>query len=384
MKILFDHQIFTAQRFGGISKYFVQLILNLPEDIITEIGIKYSNNEYLIKSNLKQGLEKISFPFDDFLPCFNFIGKHKLYTIISRFYNAENAYNTNKRISVELLKKQDFDIFHPTYYDDYFLEYLGNKPFILDIHDMIPELFPGKLMNNKIIEKKANLAHKANHIIAVSENTKKDLMNLLDIPEQKISVIYRGNTPAENTRIKLELPDRYLLFVGERSYYKNFLFFASAISPVLQKNKDLFLICSGKNLSLSESSFLKKTGILSQTICKRFSENELFCLYKNALAFVFPSLYEGFGLPILEAFHAGCPVILSNSSCFPEIAGDAALYFDPESKDQIVKAIYQVLNDPSLRMSLVEKGKERVETFSWSKSTNQTADIYRQVLNLKK
>ena len=196
MKILFDDQVFTWQKFGGISRYFTQIISNFPAEINAEISIKYSDNEYLHNANIINGLENIYQPIDHFLFGIKLPGKRKLFKLLSEFNSQKylECSFLNKKLSIEHLKNQDFDIFHPTYYDDYFLQYLGNKPFVLTIHDMIHEIYPEITNNPKISEQKASLAKCASHIIAVSERTKKDIIDILGVSPNKISVVYHANS----------------------------------------------------------------------------------------------------------------------------------------------------------------------------------------------
>lgn len=381
MKILYDHQIFTWQKYGGISRYFTEIISNLPKDVNTEIAIKYSDNEYLKKSELVNGLESLFQPKDHFFPGIKFPLKRKLFKYI-RKTNPESypdSFTLNKELSIELLKKQDFDIFHPTYYDDYFLEYLGKKPFVLTIHDMIHEIYPELMNDPNISEKKAILAAKAIHIIAVSDRTKNDIVEILGISPNKISVVYHANSLTKVTSNNEYIPAKFILFVGERHIYKNFIFFVRSIESILKENSNLFVFCVGRDFSADESQLLFNLGIKHQFISRYCNDEELASLYKKAIALIFPSYYEGFGIPIIEAFQAGCPVILSNSSCFPEIAQDAALYFNPKNINEIKAAIEIILSDESLRNKLVEKGYSRVKTFSWEISAKRTADIYKTV-----
>ena len=118
---------------------------------------------------------------------------------------------------------------------------------------------------------------------------------------------------------------------------------------------------------------------LEGAVSSRFvSDNQLAYLYQHALCFVFPSLYEGFGIPVLEAFASGCPVLLSNASCFPEVGGDAALYFDPYNPEEMAKTIENVVSDSNLRTQMIQRGHERVKAFSWDKTAAQTAEFYKK------
>uniref|UniRef100_UPI004047318A glycosyltransferase family 4 protein n=1 Tax=Algoriphagus sp. TaxID=1872435 RepID=UPI004047318A len=382
MKILYDHQIFSVQKFGGISRYFAQIISHLAEDNQINIGIKYSNNEYLNNLQLIPEIEKLVYPFNKFLSKINFRGKHTLFNQLNRFFLHKNSdpYIFNKNLSIALLKNQDFDIFHPTYYDDYFLEYIGNKPFILTIHDMIHELYPEILNDIRLSRRKAFLANKASHIIAVSENTKKDIIDIFGIPKEKISVVYHANSLQFFGDDKVIEQYDYLLFVGERGGYKNFLFFVRALQPILRDRPWLNVICTGKIFSKTEADLLHELGVEQHFIAKNVSDKELITLYYSAKVLVFPSYYEGFGIPILEAFNVGCPVVLSNASCFKEIAEDCALYFNPKSINDIRDAIETILENEDLKNKLIQKGFDREKYFTWEKSANQTFDIYNNII----
>lgn len=381
MKILYDHQIFTIQKFGGISRYFAQIISHLPDDIDYEIAIKYSDNGYLDKIIFSESIESMFSEEEKFFKNIKFRGRTRLFSIIKKINKASvcDCHTLNKKQSIEALKKQDFDIFHPTYYDDYFLDYLGNKPFVLTIHDMIHEIYPELFNERETQKKKALLAKKAAHIIAVSEKTKKDIRDILEVSEDKISVIYHANS-LKKEKIREILPGNYLLFVGNRGLYKNFMFFVSAIEQILKRDPSLLVICIGSTFSAEERDFFNYLGVENRFISRTTSDFELSQLYQGAKALIFPSYYEGFGIPILEAFEAGCPVLLSSSSCFTEIAQDAALYFEPKNIKEMRSAIEDILVDNPLREGLIERGLYRVRDFSWSKSAIDTSNVYKRLL----
>ncbi len=276
--------------------------------------------------------------------------------------------------------KTDYDIFHPTYYNPYFLDYIGSKPFVLTIHDLTHEKQGWSTKwNDWSIKGKKILAEKAVRIIAVSENTKKDIVELLNIHPDKITVIYHGCNFVPNREKKMHLPERFILFVGERGGYKNFINLAKAFSQLCKSDNELRLIVAGKPFSADEQALLKSLSIDENTIQLFAGNEELAELYASALAFVFPSTYEGFGIPILEAFTCGCPVILSDASCFPEIAGNAGAYFDPLSVDAMVEAIKKIIDDSSYRNNLIQAGTERAKLFSWEKAAAETLQLYKSI-----
>ena len=367
MKVLYDHQIFINQIFGGISRYFFELMKYFKNDneIKYELSLKYSNNYHLKNLN---GLSNKTF-----LEHLSFRGKYRLLNIL------------NKRVGKKLISKKDYDIFHPTYYDPYFLEFINNKPFVLTIYDMIHELYPEMFSSNdRTREWKKLLAQKATKIIAISENTKKDIIKYFGINENRIEVIYLANSiniNKNNDNINIALPEKYILYVGSRRGYKNFELFIEAISLLINDNNKLNIVCAGGGkFNDKEIEKLKNLKIKDKVFYYSGSDSVLAYLYRNAIAFVFPSLYEGFGIPVLESFACKCPVIVSNTSSFPEVAGDAAIYFNPTDKISILNSIQKVIYDDELRDQLVYKGSQRVKEFTWKKTANKTKKIYEGIL----
>ena len=367
MKILFDHQIFSVQKYGGISRYFFELMKNfqISRALQFELSLKYSNNVYIKNQS--------------------FAGSKNYYDRIESRVSKWGINLINERHSIKKICDADYDIFHPTYYDPYFLKYLDNKPFVITAYDMIHEFFPENFRkNDRTTLNKKKVVENAQKIIAISENTKKDLLTVYDVRSDDIEVIHLASSlKVENKYEIMDLPEKYLLYVGIRSGYKNFDRFVKAIAPVLQKDKNLFLICAGGgNFSENEERFLNQLSIRSQVRLYSINDMVLATLYQKALCFVFPSLYEGFGIPVLEAFNCNCPVIVSNTSSFPEVAADAALYFDPTDIGSMNDSISSILQDPDLRNNLRERGNVRVKKYSWEKTANKTIQLYNEIFSL--
>ncbi|GHV66176.1 mannosyltransferase [Bacteroidia bacterium] len=358
MKILYDNQVFCWQKFGGISRYFYELIKNLDNDIIPEFPIYLSNNHYIANKDISSHFH--FFPNTEF---------RKKFGIISRV----------NKLAFRIGNKKNIDIVHPTYYDPYFLKYIGNKPFVLTVYDMIHEKYPDLFVKDPTTHHKPLLCQKATKIIAISENTKKDLINIWDIKPEKIEVIYLGQSFNLANAQKVDLPDRYILYTGQRNLYKNFTRCAKAFAKIAENNKDLKFICTGQPFSKEELTLFENLKISNLVQHLFVNDNQLVTLYKHAQLFVFPSEYEGFGIPILEAFASGCPIALSNTSCFPEIAGNAGLYFDPIDVDSIVAAMQQLLNSESLREELIAKGFLQLRKFSWTKMAKETCLLYKNM-----
>ena len=362
MKIVFDYQIFFWQRYGGISTYFSNLAKNIVKlDNEVKIIAPFYTNE-LINDNsfldIVIGRKIKNIP----------IYTNKLYRI------------SNNILFEYYLKKVNPKIIHLTYYDKIFN--LNKKKKILTVYDLIHEkLFFNNYRNKNFPKKKA--LEEVDHIICISESTKKDLLDIYKIDEKKISVIYLASSfyhNQENTLINNNIPS--ILYVGDRSRYKNFYNFIKSIAnSKLLKNR-VNINCFGSNpFSRQELILFANEGFKNGIINHITGNNDVLKgLYLSSTVLVYPSLYEGFGLPILEAMSLGCPVICSNISAIKEIGGEAARYFDPNNIDDMTTAIEQTINSEEKRKILIKKGFEKNRDYSWTKCARETLAIYNNVI----
>ena len=384
MKILYDHQAFQMQKFGGVSNCFVKLIEKLPVGVKYEIAIKETDNVHLRGSGLVD-VGKMKCSPTNFISPAHFKGQGRLYNLYTRLCPEHTSFGRNKFYAIETLKKGDFDIFHPTFFDDYFLPYLNDKPYVLTVHDMIPELFFSK--RDGQVRKKPWLCEKAAHIVAVSQKTKDDLIDILKIPEDKISVVYHG-APDYSCQIKSSplIEGRYILYVGNRLGYKNFIPMIESLVPVLHNHEDIRVVCTGEEFSKKEKKIFRDVDLEKRIIHYRASDSDLQNLYAHALCFIYPSLYEGFGIPILEAYNAHCPVLLNNRSCFPEIAQNAAIYFNLDnSSSDLEDVMEQFLSMSSKDVEILKKKQlDRLQMFSWKKSAQKLSEIYMNAIEANK
>jgi glycosyltransferase involved in cell wall biosynthesis len=364
MHIYYDYQIFALQNVGGISRYFVELASRLPErfpDIKTTVLAPIHINGYLGSSSVDTiGRRVPEFP-----------GKHHVLAPV------------NLSASRLLLKRLKPDIFHETYYS--LRSQSVSAPRVLTVYDMIHERFPAQFHGPdlEISSLKAAAVARADHIITISCKTREDLIKFLAVPSEKITVIPLASSfdgmPEEGGKQRQEKP--YLLYVGLRQGVKNFstLLTAYGHSKMLRSNFDLLCV-GGGNFTPSEVQALQDGGLGKQVKHVQASDALLATLYSQATLFVYPSLYEGFGLPLLEAMRCGCPVVCSGTSSMPEIAGDAALYFDPVDEEEMRTVIEQTVQSEKTLKTLRMRGYEREQLFSWESCVAQTAELYRSLL----
>lgn len=362
MKILFSNDIFLGQKFGGISNYFMNLINKLPQDEVKLMPMVYCDNVYLKASGYKSNW------------LFQMLKLPKIIDLIHKIYK------------FVIIKYGRYDIFHPTYYSNYMVNHLPkNKKLILTVHDMIHEKFPQFFESSAMeYQCKQKLCERADLILAISETTKRDIIDIFKIQPDKIKVIYLATDFKVMDKISNFvnwLPEKYILFVGNRGRYKNFNWMLKNIAKVLIEQK-IKLLVIGSKFSTKEMQLINEYNIANLVIQNNVTESYLLQeIYSKAQLFIFPSLYEGFGIPILEAFASKVPILLPNISCFPEIASDAAVYYEADNEVDFCDKVSKLLQEQDLRLKLINSGVERLEQFSWAKTANQTYQAYQDLLN---
>ena len=385
MKVLFDHQAFCNQVHGGVSRCFVELYRHLPYEVSAHIALRACNNSYIREYGI---CPEESDAYNHWFIDGNWHAKGRMFNIYNwlrgeKYYWNKKEYN--KQESIRLLRNGNFDVFHPTYFDDYFLPYLDGKPFVLTIHDMMPELYPQYFdqVNDEQIIGKRKLAPLASSIIAVSEKTKEDIIRILRVPEEKVHVIYHGCSFKKLVNPQRLYDKPYILYIGDRKCYKNFKLFVRDVASVLNRHQELDIVCTGLEFTKEEEEQMKLLGLQDRFIHRWIkTDSEFYSLYHYAKCFVYTSEYEGFGIPILEAYKADCPVLLNKASCFPEIAGDAAVYFTMKEFESNLSQVLESFLAFSLEelSILKQKQRKRLDHYSWNKSAKELTDVYSSVL----
>jgi len=265
-------------------------------------------------------------------------------------------------------------------------------PQVVTIHDMSTFIFPqqrGAKMSKYLCRRTAAVARRAYKIVAVSESTKNDLVKFLKLPEEKIQMIYPGvnQLSAPSAKLPFDLKQgEYILCVGTVEPRKNLqgLFKAYSLLPESLQNTYKLVVCGGKGWNDSQIYELAQPLVKKgQLVFTGFvSDRDLSKLYEDALLFIYPSLYEGFGFPIAEAMSFGLPVISSNISSMPEVAGDAGLLIDPNSPEDIAKAVERVINDNDLRKKMAFKSLRQCQKFSWRSSARELRDLLDEAIQV--
>ena len=389
MRVLFDYQAFEFQRIGGVSRSYAELISHFDKLVGCEccLGLRESDNVYLKECGLSDHIKPLHYTHDRlFKGNKRFKGQRTITRkVLGLLGHGNDGYDINQEYCISLLKQQRFDVFEPTFFDAYFLPFLKEKPFVFTVHDMIPELYPQYFAKDDFqIQMKRLLCPLAAHIHVPSNKTKEDLVHIVGIPPERITVINHGaprivDGERQNKRL-FDFP--YLLYVGDRFGYKNFQPWIKEVSRVVQDYPDIHVVCTGKPFNDVERQLIIDLHLENHIDYCFASQDTFGSLYQNAIAFVFPSEYEGFGLPILEAFAYGCPVMLNDASCFPEVGGDAALYFSLKGgfSDFYDKFQYLYSMSSDDRAGLIEKGRKRARQFSWDTAARTLESVYKNLM----
>ncbi len=345
MKIYYDNIIFQLQKAGGISTYWTELIAHALRDNV-DINFIDSPNENLSAQKLNLNgriVENIGSPL-----------------ILNRF----------KSIHLDKVKS-DF-IFHSSYNRISPNKHAKN---VVTIHDFVHEKFYGGVRKFLHSTQKTNALNIAEKIIAVSENTKADLLKMHPkIAPAKVEVIYNGVSEDFYRLDSIKHNGKpFLLFIGSREHYKNFDFSIKLVKEL----PDFELYVVGQPFTKKEEQLITKTIPGRFKVLSNIDDRELNILYNQAFALLYPSSYEGFGIPILEAMKAGLPFIALNKSSIPEVAGDAGILVDELDIEAFKQAINNIANERDI---YVAKGLERAKLFSWDKCYRQTMELYSKLI----
>lgn len=365
IKVAYDSQIFAQQEFGGISRYFCELAncVGRTPGFDSRVVAPLHRNRYLVDTAT---LDRGTF----FNPAGRIAGKAM--RVI------------NDLVSPMLFRGYAPDILHETYYQE--RDGSGLKcARVITVFDMINERL-GEESPDRENLRRAKLASiaRADSVICISEYTRRDLIDLFGIPESKTRVVHLGFTLTAATAADggagVDRP--FILYVGKRDGYKNFDALLAAFAASARLRAQFALVAfGGGRFSDAENRRIAGLGLGAGDVIQVGGQDDrLGALYRAARCFIYPSMYEGFGIPPLEAMSFGCPVVSSNTSSIPEVVGDAAIMVDPGDIEALRDAVERAALDEEARRNLVTRGADRIRRFSWSNCAEETMKIYRGLL----
>lgn len=358
MRIYYDDDIFLMQRTGGISRYFVSLFSQFdetPKAKLHQISEpRYGRNLYLSERHNVPGLVR---RLGDITPL---------------------AHTANKIRRARTMGS--YDLHHATYYSARSIPKVMHRT-VVTIHDMTPELFPELFPEGNPHREKEYFYRNAAGLIFVSKQTLDDAIEIYGKPTCPIEVIPLGVGKSFhlNAQTELELPNRYFLYVGSRSSYKQFHVLLNAMSAAKGVDEISLVLVGGGALTEREARDIRRFRLEGRIVQVSVDDQDLPGVYRGAEALVFPSLYEGFGLPVLEAMATGCPVITSDAPALLEVAGDASLSFPAGDHDALSQLLGLVSNDSTKRSYLAESGLKNVGNYSWARTADSTLSFYEKV-----
>jgi glycosyltransferase involved in cell wall biosynthesis len=366
--IIYDHQTFIGQEFGGISRYFCELAARVhrTEGFSARVIAPVHYNAYLPDCPVPQSALRMPVRFR---------GESRLYRLI------------NEALSPALTATAAPSLVHQTYYSP-LASRKSRTPIVLTVFDMIHELFPDNFpATDPIFRCKAACVAAADHVLCISQSTANDLMRLFGVPAEKISITYLAYSDIfAQTAEATELPPHvrpYVLYVGHRGGYKNFetALRAYASSARLRHEFDFVTFGGPASFSVTEQATMTNLSLrLGSVVRLGGSDEHLARAYRHARAFIYPSRYEGFGIPPLEAMASGCVTVCADSSSIPEVVGDAGLLFNPDDVDAARQSLEDACFDEALRAQLLARGSARVREFSWDRCAHETVNAYRQMI----
>jgi len=364
VNILYDGKIYEMQVAGGINRYFENVITRLPNDVWPTLNTIYRRNKLHYPTHNNLNLQE----FPHFRP----------YRLLR---NLRSCYFRIRH------QHQSFDILHPTYYSLLSKESLVRSeiPLVITVYDMIHEIFSDKIEPSGLTVHNKEVAIKAaDAIICISESTKKDVLRYYPDVEHKIFITHLATSLNKSLSYGCEsVPSKpYFLYVGSRSSsYKKFdtLLFAFALTA--SASPDVVLCVVGSIFEKREQELIHQLNLSARIHhYQTATDRHLAKLYRCSVALVYPSSYEGFGIPLLEAMACGTPVIASDTSSIPEVVGKAGILIDAGSTNDLTDAMATLISSPSKRDCLIGEGYQRIKRFSWDNTAAETLKIYNSLL----
>ena len=368
IRVGFDDQIFIAQSRGGISKYFVEIIQRLPKYGVEPILLcEETRNSHLAESGLVPRAKQDS-------------------NLKSRLRGYLWRLTGNPRYKGPLI--ETVDVIHHTFTNGAYLG-LGHKPSVVTICDMIPEVYPEYFPTGNPHFAKKKFAERCDVLISISGSTTNDMLKFYgDNLRSKTMVVPLGvgeQFLSPHPEVEMpDLPEKYLLFVGVRRGYKHFKTAFLAFEKMAKNDSELcFVVIGGGRYSDEERKMVQTSPFVERVFHFNPSDEQMPEFYRRAKCFVFPSVYEGFGLPTLESLASGTPVVLADASCSREVGGDLAIYCEPGDVQSLIDSVEKATSIDWVNR-IKRDGPARAKEFTWDFVAEETAKIYKNLVQKTK
>ncbi|MDD5704297.1 MAG: glycosyltransferase family 1 protein [Kiritimatiellae bacterium] len=349
-------------RHGGVSRYYTEMIKRLPDQLPVELFMGLHMNRYGLEHERSRMARFRGWPRPDVR------FTHRLALLASNLLFEGFARNTAA------------DIYHATSYTTHLRRFRGRR--VYTFYDMtaqqLPQFFPHRQSD---LRAKRQSAAAAAGLICISEATRRDVIEILGVPEALTEVIHLANSLTVSPDALNPEPEPYVLFVGMRQTYKNFTTVLEAWAESAMLRRSCRLVCFGQPPTPAEQERIAASGLTDRVRFVSGDDARLATYYAHATVFVYPSRAEGFGIPLLEAMHYGCPVVASRIPCFEEVVGDAVAYFNPLNASELAVVLCDLLANSRQREALARAGRFCEQRYSWGRVANETIAYYQRVMS---
>jgi len=355
-----DEQIFAIQPFGGISRLFAELTRQFLAD--PQLGVDLDPlqapivNRYILDDPTLTNRLQVR-------------GARNQWTALAWYFSH--------------LERRRADVVHTTFYLPHGLSSARGTKRVVTVYDMIPERLPETRRRLDLLTLKRRYIESADHVICISQATKDDLIELYGTQRVPTSVVHLGVDARFNSNVTRVpgFPEQYVLFVGHRGQYKDASTLMRAFARIAGDFPEHQLVfAGGGSFTREERALLASLGIHERTFQRDLPDEAMPSAYAHAAVFAFPSRFEGFGLPVLEAMACGTPTVLARATSLPEVGGDAARYFAPGDSADLATQLAAVLENAEEAAHMADAGRKHAQAFTWNRTAQQTSDVYRQVL----